>query len=410
MRGLLLSVNGSGGRRRVELKFIVSRFAILVLLLASQGYLLLRIRRAVDVSGFSPPARRRATVASSLCFALFGSVNLVVLLHPFAWVDPPRLAQVGLLYPMAVWNVGAIFSALTIWVVRISHAVAPRLAALVPRLAHPLPVDPGRRRLLKAAAGGVAAAPMVLSGFGAAYASNAYEVEEVELAFGCTLRVVQLSDIHAGLYMTRREMRRYAERVSRLEPDLFVLTGDFVSNSLSYLPGCLAEMERVQARYGTFATLGNHEHYAGKMPDILAAFDRTRVRLLQNGHQVIDTGCGRFAVAGIDDLRTGLPDLGAALDGLGAALPTILLSHHPEVFPEAARQGVPLTLAGHWHGGQVKMSLPGLDLSIAHLMSPYPEGLYRIGASRLYVSRGIGTTGAPIRLNAPPEITLFRLT
>jgi hypothetical protein len=91
-------------------------------------------------------------------------------------------------------------------------------------------------------------------------------------------------------------------------------------------------------------------------------------------------------------------------------MPTILLSHQPEIFPQAARRSVPLTLAGHWHGGQVKMSLPGLDLSIAHLMSPYPEGLYRIGASHLYVSRGIGTTGAPIRLNAPPEITLFRLT
>jgi predicted MPP superfamily phosphohydrolase len=396
----------------VGLKFIASRFAILVLLLISQGYLLLRIRGAIDASGWSLQARRRARLASSLCFALFGGVNLLVLLHPFAWVDPPWLAQIGLLYPMAVWNFGAIFSALTIWLVRSGRAITPGLGARVPRparVADPLPVDPDRRRLLKAAAGGVAAAPLVLSGLGAAYASNAYEVEELELPFGCPLRVVQLSDIHAGLYMSRREMRQYAERVSRLQPDLFVLTGDFVSNSLSYLPGCLAEMERVQARYGTFAALGNHEHYTGKMPEILAAFARSRITLLQNRHRVIDTRCGRFAVAGIDDLRTGSPDLGAALDGLGPWLPTILLSHHPEVFPEAARQGIPLTLAGHWHGGQVKVSLPGLDLSIAHLMSPYPEGLYRLGDSHLYVSRGLGTTGAPIRLNAPPEITLFRL-
>jgi predicted MPP superfamily phosphohydrolase len=393
----------------VEFKFIVSRLAILVLLLASQGYLLLRIRAAIGASGWSLLARRRATLASSVSFALFGSVNPLVLLRPFAWVDPPWLAQLGLLYPLAVWNAGAIFSALTAGLIRAGRAVAPALAARVPRLAGPLPMDPGRRRLLKAAVGGVTAAPIVLSGMGAAYASKAYEVEEVDVPFGCRLRVVQLSDIHAGLYMTPRELRRYAERIRRLQPDLFVLTGDFVSNSLSYLPGCLAEMERVQARYGTFATLGNHEHYAGRLPDILAAFDRTRIALLQNDHRVIDTGCGRFAVAGIDDLRIGVSDLGAALDGI-AAFPTILLSHHPEIFPEAARQGVPLTLAGHWHGGQVKISLPGLDLSIAHLMSPYPEGLYRMGRSHLYVSRGIGTTGAPIRLNAPPEITLLRLT
>jgi len=394
----------------VELKFIISRFAILVLLLVSQGYLLLRIRGAIGSSGWSLPSRRRATMASHVPFALFGGLNLIVLLYPFAWVDPPRLAQLGLFYPVAVWNFGSIFSALTIGIIRAARAVSPTLAPRALRVADPLPADPGRRRLLKAAVGGVAAAPVVLSGIGAAYASKAYEVEEVDLLFGCSLRVVQLSDIHAGLYMTRREMRRYAERVIRLQPDLFVLTGDFVSNSLSYLPGCLAEMERVQARYGTFATLGNHEHYAGRMPDILAAFGRTRITLLQNDHRVIDTGCGRFAVAGIDDLRTGVPDLAAALDGLGAAMPTILLSHQPEIFPEAARQGIPLTLAGHWHGGQVKVSLPGLDLSIAHLMSPYPEGQYRIGMSHLYVSRGIGTTGAPIRLNAPPEITLLHLT
>lgn len=100
----------------------------------------------------------------------------------------------------------------------------------------------------------------------------------------------------------------------------------------------------------------------------------------------------------------------AALRGLDAATPTLLLSHRPEIFPEAARRGIPLTLAGHYHGGQVKLSLPGGGLSLAHIRTPYPEGLYRINASRLYVSRGIGTTFTPVRLNAPPEVTLFHLT
>jgi predicted MPP superfamily phosphohydrolase len=125
---------------------------------------------------------------------------------------------------------------------------------------------------------------------------------------------------------------------------------------------------------------------------------------------VIQTGRGPFAVAGIDDLLTGRPDLEAALRGLEPAIPTILLSHRPEIFPQAADRDIPLTLAGHWHGGQVKLSLPGGDISLAHLRTPYPEGLYRINASHLYVSRGIGTTFTPVRLNAPPEVTLFRLT
>jgi hypothetical protein len=87
-----------------------------------------------------------------------------------------------------------------------------------------------------------------------------------------------------------------------------------------------------------------------------------------------------------------------------------LLSHRPEIFPEAAARGIPLTLAGHWHGGQVKLILPGQAISFAHFRTPYPEGLYRIEDSHLYVSRGIGTTGTPVRLNAPPEVTLFHLT
>ena len=109
-------------------------------------------------------------------------------------------------------------------------------------------------------------------------------------------------------------------------------------------------------------------------------------------------------------MRTGHPNLEAALRGLNSLVPTLLLSHRPEIFPQAARYAVPLTLAGHWHGGQIRISLGGATISPAHLMTPYPEGLYRNGASRLYVTRGIGTTFTPIRLNCPGEITVINLT
>jgi hypothetical protein len=179
---------------------------------------------------------------------------------------------------------------------------------------------------------------------------------------------------------------------------------------MAFLPGCVEELARIRARYGAFATLGNHEHWWGRPREIQAIFERHGITLLNNAHRVIQAKPGAFAVAGIDDLRTGDPDLEAALRGLDPAIPTLLLSHRPEIFPQAAERGIPLTLAGHWHGGQVKLRLPGGDFSIAHMRTPYPEGLYRINASRLYVSRGIGTTATPVRLNAPPEVTLFRLT
>jgi predicted MPP superfamily phosphohydrolase len=251
---------------------------------------------------------------------------------------------------------------------------------------------------------------MLLCGYGAAYAGKSYDVEELRLPFGRSLRVVQLTDIHAGIYMTREDMRRYADQVIELRPDLFVLTGDFISNSMSFLPGCVEEMARVSARYGTFATLGNHEHLFGRIGEIQEIFRQHRIPLLTNEHQVVQTDEGPVAVAGIDDLLTGRPDLEAALGGLGPAIPTLLLSHRPEIFPQAAACGIPLTLSGHWHGGQIKLSLPGMDISMAHLRTPYPEGLYRINTSRLYVSRGVGTTFTPVRLNAPPEVTLFHLT
>ena len=96
----------------------------------------------------------------------------------------------------------------------------------------------------------------------------------------------------------------------------------------------------------------------------------------------------------------------AALRGIDPAVPTLLLSHRPEIFPQAAAAGIPLTLAGHYHGGQIKL----WGISPAHFRTPYPGGLYRINGSRLYVSCGIGTTFTPVRLNVPPEVTVLNLT
>ena len=115
---------------------------------------------------------------------------------------------------------------------------------------------------------------------------------------GPRLRVVQLTDIHAGVYMTRAGMRRYAEQVTAFEPDLFVLTGDYISNSMAFLPGCVEEMARVRARYGTFAIMGNHERWYGRQSDILALFAQHRITFLLNAHRLIQAtgliGGGRY--------------------------------------------------------------------------------------------------------------------
>jgi predicted MPP superfamily phosphohydrolase len=311
-----------------------------------------------------------------------------------------------------VWSLGSLFSALFLFLGQVAGFLARQTVHLARRLAglSAPPVDPGRRLLLQAGAGSLFAVPLLLSGYGASHAGRRLDIPELTLPFGCRLRVVQLTDIHAGIFMNRQQVRFYVDKVISLQPDLFVLTGDYVTNSLSFLPGCLEEIARVRARYGTFATLGNHEHWYGSPIELRAIFRRYGVPLLNNEHRIIRTDTGRFALIGIDDLRTGKGNLEAALYGLDPAIPRLLLSHRPEIFPRAAALGIPLTLSGHYHGGQIKLGLPGGGISLAHLRTPYVEGLFRIGASRLYVSRGIGATFTPVRFNAPPEITLFDLT
>jgi len=395
-------------------QFAIIRQVVIVVALLSQIYLFVRIRQAIKSSLWSKCFKFRAICFVGVTIGLLFVLNIYILVRPIRWIDPPLAVQLILFDPPAIWAFGSIFSALILFFAELGDKVGMMIIRLccydLNYRAMSIPVNRSRRRFIHSVVGGIATAPLLLSGYGAVYASKAYAIEERTLPFGHPIRVVQLTDIHAGIYMTPKEIRRYAEQVTALKPDVFVLTGDFISNSISFLPRCLEEMALVHARYGIFAILGNHEHWYGNQSNFPMIFRKYRIQLLQNSHQLIQTQHGAFAVAGIDDLRSGYPDLSAALRDLDSAIPTILLSHRPEIFPQAVAHGIPLTLAGHYHGGQIKLSLPGGGLSFAHLWTPYPEGLYRMNASYLYVSRGIGTTFTPIRLNAQPEITVFHLT
>jgi hypothetical protein len=395
------------------MQFATLRLTILSLAILAQIYLFFCIRHFIRSLGRSERFKSRAVRLVGAGIGLLFGLNGYILFRPIPWVDPPMAAQFGLFYPPTVWTFGSLFSAVVLCLINIVGWLGRMMIRLYQYLTGQTassPINLSRRRFLQAGAGGVAAVPLLLSGYAAVHTGHSYEVRELTLPFGHSLRVIQLSDIHAGIFMNRKEIRRYSDQVIALQPDLLVLTGDFISNSLSFLPGCLEEMGRIHARYGTLATLGNHEHWYGSLEDLQTIFRQYLIPLLNNAHQKIRTEQGLFAVAGIDDLRTGHPDLRKALIGLDSSIPTLLLSHRPEIFPQAAAYGIPLTLAGHYHGGQIKLDGPRGVISLAHFRTPYPEGLYRINASRLYVNRGIGTTFTPVRLNVLPEITLLNLT
>ncbi|CBE70200.1 membrane protein of unknown function [Candidatus Methylomirabilis oxygeniifera] len=400
------------------LRFILLRSIIFGILIASQLYLFVRGDRALRLSPWSP---RRKTLLRLVLSGFFVSTLIIYVAFLSQWAPlehPSPLILYTLIYPTAIWSFGSLFSSLLLLLANLSgygvrwfrSRVGSQANASAP------PLDPSRRIFMQTSLGALAAAPILISGYGASYASSGGEIEEVHLSLGSThpfdrpLKVVQISDIHSGLFMTPARMRQSVEAIRQLEPDLFLMTGDFISNSPADLPPCIKELARVKSRYGSFAVLGNHEHWYGEIEQIIAAFEGAGISMLHNAHRVVETDRGSIAVAGIDDLRVGRPDLGRALNGLNPTLPTLLLSHRPEIFPQAAARNIGLTLSGHYHGGQVKVSALGLSVSLAHLLSSYPEGLYRLGKSHLYVNRGLGTTGTPVRVNASPEITLFHLT
>ena len=198
-------------------------------------------------------------------------MNGYILLRPIPWVDPPAAIEVTVFYPAAVGGGGVwapIFSALLLLLVDLLVGLRRGAAGLGRGPAtrgNAIAVNPARRRFLKAGVGALIATPLVISGYGATYGANAYEVSELGFYLGRSLRVVQLSDIHAGIFMTRGEIRRIVDQVAALSPDLFLLTGDYISNSMKFLPGLRGRNGPDPGRrYGAFAVMGNHEHWYGE--------------------------------------------------------------------------------------------------------------------------------------------------
>ncbi len=375
---------------------------IFVLLsIASQITLLRHSLQRIHEARIPPRRKRLASRAMWVLAAVLAILNSYLF---FRQKTGGELNWMLLTALSAALNFGSILSAACVLMFRGARALRKKRLGVTCS-----DFDIGRRRILKMGAASLAGAPVLLSGYGAAYAAKSATVQEHTIAFGRRLRVAHLSDIHAGLYLPRKKLREYVDLVIGGEPDVLVITGDLIANSMAFLPGCLEEIGRIRTPYGTYVSLGNHEHWYGKLDSIQAQVSARGFRLLNNSHQVVNTTAGPFVLAGIDDLGSGTPNLSAALAGRQAELPVLLLSHHPEIFPRAAAANVQLTLSGHWHGGQVKLPVPWGYLSLAQLETPYLEGLFHEGNSSLYVSRGIGTSLAPVRLNAPPEVAILTL-
>jgi predicted MPP superfamily phosphohydrolase len=276
----------------------------------------------------------------------------------------------------------------------------------IARLRGPSDPDPGRRvflaRALAAGVGGVVAG---LAAIGVRSALGSVQIKEMEIALRglprelAGFRLVQISDVHVGPLLRKDWVAHVVNQIRGLSPDLVAITGDLVDGSVHELREHVAPLSSLKPPHGVFFVTGNHEYYSG-VEEWYAHLPTLGVRPLRNQRVEVAPG---LDLAGIED-PTGSPDLEAALEGRDPARALVLLAHQPRQFLEAAKREVPLTLSGHTHGGQI------WPFSwVVALVQPYLAGLHRRGSSQLYVSRGTGFWGPPMRVFAPAEITLIKL-
>lgn len=291
------------------------------------------------------------------------------------------------------------------------------LAAIARRVAGAQPLDLQRRTLLARLAAGVTG--VVVSGLAAAALRSVrkpVEVRRVSVQLDRLpraqdgFRIVQLTDIHVGPTIGRTFVEQIVEHTNALAPDLIAITGDLVDGTVEQLAAAIEPLARLRARHGVYFVTGNHEYFSGA-EEWLNELNRLGIRVLRNERVSIGNGTVGFDLAGVDDRSAvhygGLSPqaaLGRALLDRDPARELVLLAHQPRTMLDAEPFRIGLQLSGHTHGGQMWPFN-----FVVGLQQPFVAGLHRRGSSQIYVSRGTGYWGPPMRLGAPAEITEIRL-
>ena len=319
---------------------------------------------------------------------------------------------------------------------------APQSDALVPveRVA-----DPSRRYFFRTASVLAGATPFFSTMYGFAAERLNYQVRRVEIPMANLppaldgMQIAQISDIHLSGYMSRLDVRRAVDMTNELGADLTVVTGDFITGSGDPIADCIEEVGRLHSPLGVWGCNGNHEIYAKAEDTAQHLFAQGGMKLLRQENAQLTFRGAQFNLVGVDYQRERNLDgrrtqVLANMEGLiRRDMPNILLSHNPNSFNRAAELGIELSLAGHTHGGQIQVEILDHRLTPARFISDYIAGLFQrpllkpsseilvsrepdaptsnpqLHAARLYVNRGLGTVGAPVRLGVPPEISLLVL-
>jgi uncharacterized protein len=286
-------------------------------------------------------------------------------------------------------------------------------------------VDPQRRSFLLQATTAVGVVPFVGSFYGLVVERTDVETTHYRLPFGRLprgfhgFRIAQISDLHIGPFMSASEIRRVAEMANGLKPDLILLTGDYVTWDPSTQAAVVDALSVLRAPYGVIGTLGNHEKWTHTEDSITGLFRAQGTTILRQQNTTLRANGDELNLIGVD--YESRRHMGPHEEGVVRQYLTsveslvrpdtlnILMSHNPNTFDRAAELGIDLSLAGHTHGGQVTMEFISPDICPSRFVTRYVVGWFEKPGGKLYVNRGIGTIGVPMRIGAPPEITVYEL-
>jgi uncharacterized protein len=321
-------------------------------------------------------------------------------------------------------------------------AIAPA-AATFERLA-----DPSRRYFFRTATALAGATPFLSAVYGFAAERVNFQVRRIEIPVSNLppaldgMTMAQISDIHLSGYMSREDVRRAVDLTNEQGADIAFVTGDLITGSSDPIADCVDEVRKLHAPLGVWGCNGNHEIYAKAEDAAQELFAQAGMKMLRQENALITFRGAQFNLIGVDYQRerNNNGHRTQMLDGLEALIrrdmPNILLSHNPNTFNRAAELGVELSLAGHTHGGQIQVEILDHRLTPARFISDYVAGYFQRplflpaatrlvssakpasgngtaesvhAISSLYVNRGLGTVGAPVRLGVPPEISVLVL-
>jgi len=407
-------------------------FRLSVTLVVLLFQILVYWRLAIWLKGSFPNHRNVLWTLRILCTLFTGAAIYVLTFRPDV-SDIPSWTQFFTMYPFFIWHGATIFLGIVFLVsliVRLPFQAVFSLARWIPPTRQKIAAiettsrfkefDASRRTFIRRSMYGLTAASFGGSAYGFLVEKSNHEFTKATFPIpglppaleGFTITLI--SDIHSSPFMLKEEMKEYVRVVNSISSDMIVVDGDFVNSNLNEVYPFAEAFSDLTAPNGVYGVMGNHDFYNSNPELVAKEVDDCGIKLLRNDKTIIDKGGGKFYLVGVDDVgraRSVPVKLDEAIGLAPLNIPRILLCHRPYYIEQAAEKNMDLVLSGHTHGGQVVLGRFGdVVFAPASFASRYVWGKYRFGKTQMYVSRGIGTVGLPIRLNCPPEITQITLT